>query len=173
MYNPCNNISKEGIEYYSYQMEEPKLIIGDLNAHHPLWETKPNSKLTTEIGRSVFDFLNSKSEILLTPPGQTIRIDSKTGKNSTKDLIIASPNLSHLEINTGVYLNSDHLPIIKFNNNKDLIHKKEKKWHFTKEGGNISISNWTEKENNYRFKISFGNSKHAKRNGKKIFQFWQ
>lgn len=137
MYNPCNNITKEDIEYYSDQLEEPKLIIGDLNAHHPLWANKTNSKLTNKTGRSIFEFLISKPEILLTPAGQTTRIDSKTGKKSTLDLKIGSPNLSHLEINTGVYLNSDHLPIIiKFKNNQDTLNKKEKKWHFTKEGWN-------------------------------------
>lgn len=43
--NTSNNISKEDIEHYSDQMKELKLIIGDLNAHHPLWESKWNSKL--------------------------------------------------------------------------------------------------------------------------------
>lgn len=93
MYNPCNNITKEDIEYYSDQLEEPKLIIGDLNAHHPLWANKTNSKLTNKTGRSIFEFLISKPKILLTPAGQTTRIDPKTGKKSTLDLIIGSPTL--------------------------------------------------------------------------------
>lgn len=51
--------------------------------------------------------------------------------------MIGTPNLSHSDINSGSDLTSDHLPIIiKFNNIQDLLHKKEKKKHFTKEGWN-------------------------------------
>ncbi|XP_047499385.1 uncharacterized protein LOC125045869 [Penaeus chinensis] len=170
IYNPCNNISKEEIEPYANQLDEPKLIMGDLNAHHPFWEPNLNSKLTNKTGKNVFDFLTNNSEILLTPPGQITRIDPKTGKTSTIDLIKGSPNLSHLEITVGSHLNSDHLPIIVKNNNQNSHSNKERKWHFTKEG-------WTKyKKELNKFKVENTISLPTianvlKEMGKKCFKF--
>lgn len=36
-YYPWNNLYQKEIHYYMDQMQEPKLIIGDFNAHHPNW----------------------------------------------------------------------------------------------------------------------------------------
>nr|XP_027230908.1 uncharacterized protein LOC113822577 [Penaeus vannamei] len=116
MYNPCNNIKTEELEYYTKQIEEPKLII-DFNAHHRSWNPKLRNWSINNTGKSIFEFINQNNIILLTPPGLVTRIDPKTAKGTRIDLVLASPILSHLEIETGPNLGSDHLPVIINDNN--------------------------------------------------------
>lgn len=133
-YNPCNNISREILEYYIDQIDEPKLIMGDFNAHHAYWNPNLNQRLTNITGKNIFDFISQNNLILLTPPGQTTRVDPNNGKGSTIDLILASPTLSHLEVETGYNVGSDHLPIIIKDNLPKKTQSKEKKWKFIEEG---------------------------------------
>lgn len=68
---------------------------------------------------------------MLFPKGQITRIDPKTGKGSTIDLVIGSPKLSHLELKTSINGGSDPLPIII----KDNSHNTEtQELEFNKEG---------------------------------------
>ncbi|XP_042875057.1 uncharacterized protein LOC122255192 [Penaeus japonicus] len=134
IYNPCNNIETKELEHYIEQLGNPKLIIGDFNSHHPHWNPRINLKLANRTGKNIFELINQKNLILLTPPGQTTKIDPRNGKETTIDLIIGTPNLSHLEINSGPNLTSDHLPIIIKDNIKPITNqKKEKKWIFKEE----------------------------------------
>lgn len=111
IYNPCNNIFKEEFQHYVDQIQEPKLIIGDFNAHHPSWNRDPN-KQSNVTGKNLFELINQNNIILLTPKGQITRIDPKTSQETTLDLVIGSPSITHLKIIAGPHLNSDHLPII-------------------------------------------------------------
>jgi len=112
LYNPCNDIKTEEFLYYTDQITEPKLIIGDFNAHHTSWNPNLSQNHTNKTGKSLFEVITENNIMLLTPPGQITRIDPKNAKGSTLDLILASPTLSHLEIETGPNIGSDHLPII-------------------------------------------------------------
>ncbi|XP_063615580.1 uncharacterized protein LOC134788675 [Penaeus indicus] len=135
MYNPCNNLKTEELEYYIKQIEDPKIIIGDFNAHHTSWNPKLNAKLANKTGKSIFEIINQNNIIILTPPGLTTRIDPQSAKETTIDLVLATPSLTHLEIETGPNLGSDHLPIIiKDNKLMKDTHFKEKKWIYTEEG---------------------------------------
>jgi len=135
IYNPCNNLKQNDIEYYSEQISDPKLIIGDFNAHHESWNPNSNLHHTNKTGKSLFEVITENNIMLLTPPGQITRIDPKNAKGSTLDLILASPTLSHLEVETGPNIGSDHLPIIvKDKTIQKSPQSKEKKWKFNNEG---------------------------------------
>lgn len=127
VYNPCNNINKQELEHYIDQVDHPKLIIGDFNAHHPLWNTKINEKTTNTTGINLFNLINQNNLILLTPKGQITRIDPKTGKGSSINLVIGSPELSHLEVKTDINGRSDHLPIIIKDNRHNIETQDRKK----------------------------------------------
>jgi len=63
------------------------------------------------------------------------RTDPKTGKRSTIDLVLGTPELSHLEVEANIYGGSDYLPVVI----RDTSHNietivKENKWKFNEEG---------------------------------------
>lgn len=135
IYNPCNNIEQQEIEHYTEQLQNPKLIIGDFNAHHPLWNPNNNIRTANKTGINLYNFITQNNLMLITPPGLITRIDPKTGKGSTIDLVIGSPELSHLEIKTNTKSGSDHLPIILNDDNQITeTHTKESTWKFNNEG---------------------------------------
>lgn len=134
IYNPCNVIEAEELEYYSDQIRHPKLIIGDFNAHHPLWNENTNQRQTNTTGTNITKWLSQNNVLLLTPRNLITRIDPKTAKESTLDLVFGSPALSHLQIKSASHQISDHLPIIIMDNTYIENHLlKEKKWYYTKE----------------------------------------
>lgn len=140
IYNPCNNIREEEFQYYYDQLQNPKLIIGDFNAHHPNWNTN-NNKLNNVTGKSLVKLINQNNIILLTPKGQITRVDPITNKESTLDLVLGSPTINHFEITTGPHLASDHLPIIIKEDNYQINSiNLERKWNFTEEGWQRYIS---------------------------------
>lgn len=94
IYNPCNAIQTEGLEYYSDQVRHPKLIIGDFNAHHPLWNENISQRQTNTTGINVIKWLSQNNVTLLTPRNLITRIDPKTARESTLDLVFGSPTLS-------------------------------------------------------------------------------
>ncbi|XP_047481961.1 uncharacterized protein LOC125034262 [Penaeus chinensis] len=147
MYNPCNNLNTEEIDYYINQIGDPKIIIGDFNAHHICWNPKLNAKLANKTGKSIFEIINQNNIIVLTPPGLTTRIDPQSAKGTTIDLVLATPSLAHFEVETGPNLGSDHFPIIIKDNNhtKDIL-SKEKKWRYTEEGWNRFQKELTDKD---------------------------
>lgn len=67
---------------------------------------------------------------MLAPPGIVTNINPKSAKGTTIDLVLASPSLSHLVIETGPNLESDHLPIFINVNNpiKSSQSGEKKKW---------------------------------------------
>ncbi|XP_063608750.1 uncharacterized protein LOC134782964 [Penaeus indicus] len=135
IYNPCNKIEERELDHYIEQLDNPKLIIGDFNAHHSSWNPNIKTKMTNTTGINLFNYITQNNLMLLTPTGLITRIDPKTGKGTTIDLVIGSPELSHLEIKTLSNYGSDHLPIvIKDCTNKNESHITEKKWDFNKEG---------------------------------------
>ncbi|XP_037774587.1 uncharacterized protein LOC119571267 [Penaeus monodon] len=72
----------------------------------------------------MYNFITQNNLMLITPPGLITRIDPKTGKGSTIDYFIGSPELR-----------SDHLPIILNDDNQITeTHTKESTWKFNNEG---------------------------------------
>nr|XP_027211427.1 uncharacterized protein LOC113804734 [Penaeus vannamei] len=68
------------------QIRHPKLIIGDFNAHHPLWNENTNQRQTNTTGTNITKWLSQNNVLLLTPRNLITRIDPKTAKESTLDL---------------------------------------------------------------------------------------
>lgn len=54
IYNQCNNLNQNETEYYVNQKNDPKLIIGDFNAHHTSWNLKLNLKHTNKKAKVYF-----------------------------------------------------------------------------------------------------------------------
>ncbi|XP_037774067.1 uncharacterized protein LOC119570383 [Penaeus monodon] len=112
IYNPCNDIKTEELQYYSDQITDPKLIMGDFNAHHPYWNENISNRQINTTGKNIIKWISQNNLIMLTPKNQITRIDPKTAKESTIDLVFGSPTLSHIQLKTTSHLDSDHLPII-------------------------------------------------------------
>lgn len=72
-------------------------------------------------------------------PGQTTRTDPRNANETALDLILASPILSRLQIDTGPSIGSDHVTVIIRNKTTKKIPsiKRKKEWKirkFTNEG---------------------------------------
>nr|XP_027232687.1 uncharacterized protein LOC113824138 [Penaeus vannamei] len=95
---------------------------------------KIQTKETNTTGTNITKWLSQNNVLLLTPRNLITRIDPKTAKESTLDLVFGSPALSHLQIKSASHQISDHLPIIIMDNTYIENHLlKEKKWYYTKE----------------------------------------
>lgn len=80
---------------------------------------------------------------MLTPKGRIPRIDPKTDQGSTKDLVLGTPELSHLEIKTITNGGSDPPPlIIKDNSHNTETLVRGKNWKFNKELKNKPTKTW-------------------------------
>ena len=83
-------------EHYSNQFKTNTLILGDLNGHHPYWDTNNG---TNTSGRTIFNFIQNNTEyLLLTPENLITRMNYATGKGSTIDLAIGHKIYEDLEI---------------------------------------------------------------------------
>ena len=89
----------------------PYLICGDINAHHPAWETHRNQPDTK--GQQFYDFINNKNLVILNDGTHTFPARKTRDSNTTPDITVATPNLSlHTAWHTTADpLTSDHLPI--------------------------------------------------------------
>ncbi len=113
-YNPHRDISTEEFQFYFDQFPQNSIVMGDFNAHHPLWGTPKRSRLSNPTGISLYNFLtNSINHSLLTPKGLPTYFDRRHGTYSTIDLTIGSGRFCHInEIKSGPGIGSDHFPII-------------------------------------------------------------
>lgn len=108
-YNPNKNIKVEEFRHYIGQLGAKYIIIGDLNAHSPLWDARGR---TNQTGKAIEDLLNCLHLGLLNKVETPTYIDNRTGTTSCLDLCLTSPNLSLLgDLKRGVDLGSDHFPI--------------------------------------------------------------
>jgi hypothetical protein len=108
-YNPCKNISVQELQYYTNQLGDSFIIIGDFNGHSPLWDSHNRSNFT---GKSIERLLDIHNLILLNDPDTPTYIDDHTGYTSTLDLCMATHNLGILgEQHRGDDIGSDHLPL--------------------------------------------------------------
>ena len=103
-YNPT------GTKDFSWVSTIPSnwVILGDFNAHHPLWEYNC-TRFTTEVGH-----IFQESDICILNNGSATRLASHTQeRNTSPDLTLVSPNITaiaHWEVISDP-MTSDHLPI--------------------------------------------------------------
>ena len=65
LYNPSQNISADEFNHYFKQLNNSKVIVGDFNAHHQMWDTKsPNNSTGSNLISSLID---NPDLCLLTP----------------------------------------------------------------------------------------------------------
>lgn len=82
-------------------------------------EPKIKPKTYKQKGKSLFKIMTENNTV--NSPGQTTRTDPRNAKETKLDLILASPILSHLQIDTGPSLGSDHVTVIIRNNTTKKI----------------------------------------------------
>jgi hypothetical protein len=88
LYNPNKVISSAELTHYIRQLEHSYCIVGDLNAHSPLWE--PN-KAPNSTGRNLVEVLIQDPTLaLLTPPSLPTYHNVYQNSFSTLDLICIS-----------------------------------------------------------------------------------
>lgn len=116
------------------QLPSPFIIMGDFNSHHFYWGS---AKCDTR-GKSIAEWLDDHSDILLLNNGQPTHFNSNTGNTSNIDLTLASQNISsYFEWNAldDLY-DSDHFPIfIKTSMSQNLQNNNiclPKKWKYDK-----------------------------------------
>ena len=133
-YNPAQNLQKAEFEYYFNQIPSPKLIFGDFNARHQLWNPALNRASINISGKSLFEASINLSASLITPPDLPTRINPYTGRTSTLDIGFGSGIFEFpSSVTTGPNLGSDHLPVIIDYNNTHLITiSKRIHWNFKK-----------------------------------------
>ena len=101
------------LEYSHYfrQLLPNKIITGDFNSHHRMWNTRrPNNSS----GNNLVDALIHNPTItLLTPPSLPTHYDIRTGNFSTLDLCFISAHLYSLaHAKLGEDIGSDHYPVL-------------------------------------------------------------
>lgn len=109
VYNPSRNVSEGELEYVIGQLGQRFILVGDFNAHSPLWDARKRSNQT---GRAIERILESQNVDILNRVDTPTYIDNRTGTTSCLDLCLISSNLSILaELERDIDLGSDHFPI--------------------------------------------------------------
>ena len=117
---PDSNLHINDLHNLVKQLPKPFYIVGDFNAHNPLW----GSETTDQKGKIIEDFL-LKSNICLLNDGSPTHVDISTGKTSNIDLTLCSPDLSadSLWSTADDLHHSDHYPIcVKLDSPKAQSH---------------------------------------------------
>lgn len=110
VYNPSKTVSISEFEHYFEQLDGNRVIVGDFNAHHHLWDTNSEENST---GNNIADvLLNDPSLCLFTPRNLPTYYNIPNRKFSTLDLCIATVDLfCQSEVRIGDDLGSDHAPV--------------------------------------------------------------
>ena len=136
-YNPCRDISTPEFSHLFAQLPPPALVLGDLNARHPLWDPHLPRGSINRSGLALHAALISATSLsLLTPPGLPTRYDSTRGGASTLDLCLGGPPFDTATFTTGPYMGSDHVPVIIDLNVPSLspLPPSRNRWRFTDDG---------------------------------------
>ena len=112
------NVDINAWNFYINQLGNFSAVIGDFNAHHPLWSF--NDKRNPS-GEAIFQLLSTSDLCLLTPPRLVTYVDFARGTKSTLDLcIVSSALVSNSSVTTGPDLGSDHYSIEVLMNKQPL-----------------------------------------------------
>lgn len=115
--HPTQNINEIDLQNLIDQLPQPRLILGDFNAHNPLWgSTTKNPKGTT-----IENFINNNALICINKNEFTY-FHPSSGTATKIDLTLSNPSIATvLTWRTLEQLQSDHVPIListfKHNNN--------------------------------------------------------
>ena len=131
LYNPNKNVSPEEFRFYFNQLSKNKIILGDFNAHHNLWDSKSPENQT---GKSLAQVMFEDPDLcLLKPRNFPTYFHVPSRKFSTLDLCIVSSEIfQQSKISLADDLGSDHSPInININFTPELTtHKRRINWIF-------------------------------------------
>ena len=128
VYNPGVNVDVNTWNYYVRQMSNYSVIVGDFNAHHPMWSF--NNKRNPS-GVALCQLFSNSNYCLVTPPKLVTYVDFARGTVSTLDLCIVTSNLlSNSSVDTGPDIGSDHLPVEILINKQPIVNeiKVRPKW---------------------------------------------
>ena len=132
VYNPHKNISHSELTHYTSQLSSHIIIIGDFNAHSPVWDTRGRSNTT---GKSIEDLLTNSNFNLLNTPDLPTYLDHLHHSASCLDLCIVSRSLFNVgRMAIGRDVGSDHFPIechFDFGISKDCEEVK-RNWRYSK-----------------------------------------
>ena len=111
---PTENFNLKQLKDIEIQLPKPYIILGDFNAHSPLWEQENKNDIK---GKIIEDLITQTNTILLNDKSPTY-ISPATLKTSSIDLTLCSPTLApfltwYTQEDTSF---SDHYPIIIKNN---------------------------------------------------------
>ena len=150
IYLPHTQISKQDITVLLDQLTPPFIILGDFNAHSPMW----GSSTTSGRGRMISEILVDRDLCLLNN-GEPTHFDRRTGSLSKIDLAIASP-LCQTDFLFSVLPDlhdSDHFPIelklrspsLNFARASRFLTEKAD-WNFYRDLTDVSLADETEEE---------------------------
>ena len=114
IYNtPSNNLTSAEFKHYFSQINKNYFILGDFNAHHPLWEPINNTP-SNYTGRTLYNLINDNNTICIaTPPNLPTHTYGYNADTSTIDLILCPPHyLPLVNTITMADLGSDHTPLL-------------------------------------------------------------
>lgn len=108
-YNPPNQPLNETLLQYIFSLGNYTMLIGDLNAHHPIW----NSNHTNQSGSTIYKLINDLQLCILNDDAPTYEPLHRPNYTAILDLAIASQQLSSKALNYQTHdePRSDHLPI--------------------------------------------------------------
>jgi exonuclease III len=125
---PSSPINIKDLEDLLAQLPSPVLLVGDLNAHSPLW----GSNNLDNKGKQIEDFINNNNLCLLNTKTPTY-IHPATGSQTAIDLSICDPSIM-MDFSWAVHddlCGSDHFPLI-LQNNKPTSSTSTQRWKLNK-----------------------------------------
>nr|CAH7738809.1 unnamed protein product [Callosobruchus chinensis] len=125
IYLPDNNWNISQLRSVVESLPRPYIIMGDFNAHSPLWGDQPRDQR----GRAI-KFLIETSEITLLNTGEGTHFNVHSGSTSAIDLTFSSPRLAaNLSWKVLDDLNfSDHFPIQILTNIEKRFYPSHQRW---------------------------------------------
>jgi len=111
IYNPNQPVTFNEFQHFFQQLGHSAIVVGDFNAHHPMWEP---TKVPNTTGRNLMEVLLQNPMLaLLTPPDLPTYFNTYHNSFSTLDLTIISSNLQPLSFtSTEPDMGSDHYPVL-------------------------------------------------------------
>ena len=134
IYNPDANLNINEFDQLVNQMGRKFIVVGDLNAHHTIWDPNLHPSKINQGGRALANYLiNHPGMSLITTPGLCTHshITYRGSSVSTIDLSFGSNNLIQVCNTTALAgIGSDHYPVLTtVNLAPDTISRtKRKKW---------------------------------------------
>ena len=110
VYNPGRPVTREEFKYYIAQVGNKFVIVGDLNCHSKLLDSK--CVRANFSGISLEKLIMDNDVCLVNPIDMYTYVNPHSGKRPCLDLCLASPNVAaQVNVNTDADIGSDHVPI--------------------------------------------------------------